>query len=212
MFLKGQVVSIMKLRNAYDAYVLQVIGEFFSRQEGKRIATKTKKGRNTTRRAAATFKVVKTPPDKAEYDRLKREKYTTTIGELISDAYSEVESLAGEVRDWYDNLPESFQSGDKGDRLSEAADALENISDSTDLPQPVSDYKVVYYPSLDSSSRADRASDAAAMLRAAVEGIDDYIEDQGEKFKDDDGLEGTKGELENHADEIEGVEFPGMFD
>lgn len=43
--------------------------------------------------------------------------------ELIHD---ELESLRDEEQEYYDNMPESFQQGDKGDRAQAAIDLLES--------------------------------------------------------------------------------------
>ena len=48
---------------------------------------------------------------------------------LVEDAASTVESLKDEFDSWYDNLPESFQSGDKGSELEECRDGLETLHD-----------------------------------------------------------------------------------
>jgi uncharacterized coiled-coil DUF342 family protein len=39
---------------------------------------------------------------------------------------SEIETIKDEEQDYYDNMPESFQDGDKGQRAQEAIDALDN--------------------------------------------------------------------------------------
>lgn len=49
--------------------------------------------------------------------------------EKIKDAFNtatgEIERVAGEERDYYDNMSENLQGGDKGTAASEAADELE---------------------------------------------------------------------------------------
>lgn len=47
--------------------------------------------------------------------------------DLINDAKSEMELLRDELQEWYDNLPEQFQGGSKGDQLQTAIDALTEI-------------------------------------------------------------------------------------
>jgi uncharacterized protein YukE len=51
---------------------------------------------------------------------------------IISDSTSSVEELKEELENWYDNLPENFQNGMKGDELQEAIDALDGIYSSLD--------------------------------------------------------------------------------
>lgn len=44
--------------------------------------------------------------------------------EQVAEGRCEIEMLRDEVQDWYDNLPESFQNGDKGQALE---DAIQNL-------------------------------------------------------------------------------------
>ena len=46
--------------------------------------------------------------------------------ETIKDA---IETLQQEEQDYYDNMPEAIQAGDKGNAASEAANALEMAAD-----------------------------------------------------------------------------------
>lgn len=46
----------------------------------------------------------------------------------ISDGKSEVSSLAEEMREWADNMPENLQGGEKHTEVEEAADALDEIN------------------------------------------------------------------------------------
>lgn len=47
------------------------------------------------------------------------------IEEFVANARYILESVSGEEREYYDNMPENMQSGDKGTRAEEAATALE---------------------------------------------------------------------------------------
>ena len=53
---------------------------------------------------------------------------TTTLGGAAEDAKSCLEELRDELQDWYDNLPEQFQVGEKGEELTEALDAIGCVS------------------------------------------------------------------------------------
>lgn len=61
-----------------------------------------------------------TPPDS------RADRFSAACG-LVGDAKSEFESLRDELQEWYDNLPENFQNGDKGNDLQTAIDELENL-------------------------------------------------------------------------------------
>ena len=62
---------------------------------------------------------------------------STTVGDAISTAFGIIEDLATEMRDAYDNTPESLQSSGVGEARGEAADALEGISEVDDVPEQV---------------------------------------------------------------------------
>jgi hypothetical protein len=49
------------------------------------------------------------------------------IREMLEEAKSEAESARDDERDYFDNMPESLQGGEKGERASAAADALDEL-------------------------------------------------------------------------------------
>lgn len=60
------------------------------------------------------------------------------ISDLISameDLKEQADNIASEEREYYDNMPENMQSGDKGQTASDAADALESAV--TDLESAI---------------------------------------------------------------------------
>lgn len=95
-------------------------------------------------------------------------KHDTSVEGAVSDAQSEIESLAEEMRSWYDNMPENFQNGDVGSRVSEAADTLEGIS-WPEAPEAVSSLPVSYTtPSRRRASRRERRDDATCAIDMAI--------------------------------------------
>lgn len=97
---------------------------------------------------------------------------TISLSGAVSDAFSEIESLKDELQEWYDNLPEQFQNGSKGEALQEAIGGLEQDTE-PEVPSEVDSFDVVYTPILKRRlSRADRCSNAVSMLTAAK----DYVE------------------------------------
>jgi hypothetical protein len=56
----------------------------------------------------------------------RAERFAAAIGD-VGGAKNEMESLRDELQGWLDNLPESFQQGNKGDELQSAIDELEDI-------------------------------------------------------------------------------------
>lgn len=49
--------------------------------------------------------------------------------DLFERGLVEVETLRDELQEWYDNLPENFQQGDKGSELESAISELEIVID-----------------------------------------------------------------------------------
>ena len=62
----------------------------------------------------------------------------------VNEATAEVESLKDELQDWYDNLPENFQQGDKGSELEEAISQLGEIQDALEAV----DFSSVSFPGM----------------------------------------------------------------
>lgn len=140
------------------------------------------------------------------------ERRETTIGGGISDAFSEIESLAEEMRETFDNMDgNGLGATDKCQRAGEAADALESISE-VEVPECLQDVKVAYTELVNvrkgrGPSRATRLSNALNLLEACREAAEeaDLVED------DADERDEFVNELDNAKGEAEGVEFPGMF-
>jgi len=51
----------------------------------------------------------------------------TELDELLEQAKSIIEEVASEEREYYDNMPESLQNGERGSRADEVASNLEGI-------------------------------------------------------------------------------------
>lgn len=199
-FKSGKDFPGASISRAYDGHVWEVLKSHFQ------LLPKTK-GQRTS------FKVIAALPEKDEYLQLKERHFTKTLETLVDEAYGIVDELRGELQDAYESMPEGLQGGAVGEARLEAASQLENISDDAPtLPESVAALRLVHYPSLRQSSRGDRANVAAAMLKAASQAIQNHI-GSGTKLKKVEvaDLEEYRQQLESHADDIEGVEFPGMF-
>ena len=136
----------------------------------------------------------------------------STLGAVIGDACAQLEELAGECDDAYNNFPNSDHP--KAQAFSDAASALQSASE-PDVPEWMADLPVVYSESVPTrkgraAGRAVRCGNACAMLQAAAEKAREMCEDE----KDEDKVseaESLADELENIVGDCEGVEFPGMF-
>lgn len=66
----------------------------------------------------------------------QRRKKISEIIEKLEDIVVELEELASEERDAYDNLPESIQYSERGEAMDAAADELDEVSgEVTDLSE-----------------------------------------------------------------------------
>lgn len=61
-----------------------------------------------------------------------RRKALQEIIDTLQDAKMNLESLKDEEQDYYDNMPESLQGGEKGDRAEQAVSELEDAVNSID--------------------------------------------------------------------------------
>lgn len=54
----------------------------------------------------------------------------SAIAEKLESIKTDLEYLTEQEQEYYDNMPESFQSGEKGDKAQAAIDELESASSS----------------------------------------------------------------------------------
>lgn len=172
---------------------------------------------------------------------VKQRNVDSTVADAVSTAFSEIESIKDELQEWYDNLPENFQNGSKGEALQEAISALEGASE-PEAPDCVASDSLTYAEYHGRIGRPKRRDTAVNMLDAAVstaqeqldalqaleysdEGrligedgepvADDYATDNPLEESDRDSnvsdLETFISECEDAKGEWENVEFPGMF-
>jgi hypothetical protein len=137
---------------------------------------------------------------------------TTSIESAVSDAYSGMEELKDELQNWYDNLPESFQNGSKGDALQSAIDQIDCASEITvpdclcngpDLPE-------VSYDESVKTSRSARRDTCVSMLNGAADAARDYIDTLNELEFDEDG--NRKRTLTEGDDDVEEDGYPTTED
>lgn len=219
MFQVGETVSIIRLKNAYDALVVTVLADSI---EYIYVGKGDKK-----KRPPAQYKILKRLPTKDEYSALKVKRFTTTIDGVFEDAKNSLEELASEIREAYDQMPESLQQGSRGETIDNTASTLEGL-DFDDCPEVCSHIEIVYFPSADLSTRSKRASEYADMLTTIKSHLDDWVaehkpdDEESVKmtFKDSSGadvevevdwseLEEFGDACERLADEIQNCEFPG---
>lgn len=184
-------LSIRKLKSQYGEYALDVLREYLEElpKEG---------------RAMRAYKVIKTLPTMEKFETLQKTRYTSTVSEMICDAFSTFEELSSECSEWYDSLPESFKDSEKGSMLEEVSSTLENLQ-IPDCSETTKLLPVYYLPILDCSTRCSRRDDAVGRLQAVLDVLEEVKQDIGEE------VSSLVDELENAISEAEGVEFPGMY-
>ena len=72
------------------------------------------------------------------YNRRKRlesikERIEALMSELTCDIKEELDSVLSEEQDYYDNMPESFQNGQRGEASQQAIDAIQQAIDELDM-------------------------------------------------------------------------------
>lgn len=83
-----------------------------------------------------------------------------------TDIQGQLESLRDEEQDYYDNMPEGLQSGDKGDRAQEAADSLDEAVNQIETVHDI----------LDEAHGYSDKEEKQTALEAAVEEIENAVD------------------------------------
>jgi hypothetical protein len=134
-----------------------------------------------------------------------------TVADAVSEAFGDLEGLAEEMREAFDNTPESLQSSGVGEARGEAADALENLSE-PDAPERLGEREFTFssFPPPKKQSRSSRRDAAVSLLDAAIQFLQslEWTEEQKEQ---DEEAEQLVTEIESLKDDAEAVEFPGMY-
>lgn len=143
----------------------------------------------------------------------------------ISDAYSEISSLAEEMQEAYDNMTGGGMSDDhpKVSLVSEARDTLEG-KDEPEVPDVLDGIEVTWQEQIPKDKRHKtarwaRLANACAALGAAAEAVREASSDNGMEGPDaanyveefETAQEELADALEETMGEVEGVEFPTMF-
>lgn len=201
----GDVITKIAVRVVFDAYFERVI-----------LGTHLEPLHRANRQAPITYRVKEALPRPEVYRELRNERFTTPLEDLVSTAQSEVESLAGELRDWHDNLPEGINSSDKAAEIDETASTLENIT-FPDLPDSVTTTKVLHLPALELDSRPKRSAEVVSKLEDAIAALNSKADDLRQTPEDADPqemiaeIESLLSDLEDIKGELENVTYPSMM-
>jgi len=134
--------------------------------------------------------------------KLKTESCTIPIGEALGDAQAELQALSEEMCEWRDNMEGTgLENTSKFEEVQETADSLENLSstlDGVDLGDYDVDEQIEFswsHPYGKHLGRSWRAVYISTLLEAIAAKVDDD----------------TANELQEVADELGAIDFPGMF-
>ena len=191
----GDLVTLRSLTATYDAYAGDVLSGRLSPAE---------------RRAGGVRKYVVTAPlpTKELYERLRDEIYTKTVETLLDDAYSALEELGNEVREVYDNMPESLQGGMRGCYLDEAATTCEEVAaERPELPACLKGLKIRSLPVLHSGSRRGRADVVGAILSDIAEAVRAATVSETDRGD----VASFLDTIDDHESRVSDIHFPGMF-
>ena len=149
--------------------------------------------------------------------RTKTRERTLSVADAVSEACGELQSLAEEMREAFDNTPESLQQSPVGEARDEAANVLEGI-DEPDVPEGLGSERMKFQEraltqrQMLRKSRSARRDDAVQLLQRVVEQLDEAIDDK-ENMNEVEiaEAESLRDNVQNVIDEAEGVEFPGMY-
>lgn len=136
-----------------------------------------------------------------------------SVESAISEAFSELEELGNEMREWSDNLQDNFSGTAKAEAVGDAADTLEGLS-VPDVAGSVADIEVTITdlkPRKKPYSRAARRDQAVYILESCVQALTEFRDDESISEDVAATADDLTGELENAKDEAEGIEFPGMY-
>lgn len=215
----GDVITKIAVRVVFDAYFERVL-----------VGSHLEQLPRANRQSPITYRVKEALPRPEVYRGLRNQRFTTSLEDLLSAAQSEVETLAGELRDWHDNLPEGINSSDKAAEIDEAASTLENIN-FPEVPEGLCDIKVLHLPSLEQDSRPKRGAEVVSMLEDAIGALNSKLEDRSQAIddakepddvaslgKDETGpqekiaeIESLVSDLEDVNGELENVTYPSMM-
>lgn len=178
----GDVITKIAVRVVFDAYFERVI-----------VGSHLEQLPRANRQSPITYRVREALPRPDMYRELRNQRFTASLEDLLSAAQSEVETLAGELRDWHDNLPEGINSSDKAAEIDEAASTLENIN-FPEIPDGLCDIKVLHLPSLEQDSRSKRGAEVVSKLEDAIGALNSKLEDLRQAIDDAKKPEGDASE------------------
>ncbi len=152
-----------------------------------------------------------------ETKKTKPERFTPrtgTVEEFISSGVEEIQEVGNELREAFDNAPESLQQTDVNQRRDAAASEIENISEPSVNSSILGELACTTqidngktYRGRMSQSRMCRVNNGAAMLRAAAEAINEWL---GNHTEIDEADQDNPDSLRERADALDKLAEEGI--
>jgi len=141
--------------------------------------------------------------------------YTWTVGDACTSIEGDVETLAEEFQNWYDNTPGQLQCEEKGCEVESCASALADLQ----MPEPsekVSGITFVHLPDREANvSRPRRYSEVCSFVESVLSALDDVTGPNEAQTEEDqeflNEIDDFRSELDSYKDELEGIEIPVPF-
>jgi hypothetical protein len=197
MFRKGKSCKRISLTKAFDGHVFEVMESHF--------VIVLEKGR-------LPFRIIESLPTKEEYLKIRDEFFTHTLEYHVASAYSEIETLADELNDAYESMPDGLKDGELGERRAETSRELMEITDEVPMvPEVFASVELLHIPSTKVSSRGDRAKEAASRMEAVAKKLSEIVQNTKIRKSVAATVEEVLDQLTDHASAVRDVEFPGMY-
>jgi hypothetical protein len=197
MFRKGKSCKRISLTKAFDGHVFEVMEAH--------LELVLDKGR-------LPFRIIESLPTKEEYLTIRDAYYTHTLEHHLASAYAEIETLADELSEAFENMPESLQGSELGERRSEASQELMEIAEDPPMvPEEFASVELLHIPSTKVSSRGDRAEEAASRMKAVAQKLSELLQTTKTRKSVAANVEEVCEQLEDHANAVRDIEFPGMY-
>jgi hypothetical protein len=197
MFRKGKCCKRISLTKAFDAHVFAVMERNLEVVLGK--------GR-------LPFRIIESLPTKEEYLTFRDEFYTHSLEHHLASAYAEIETVADELSEAFENMPDGLKDGELGERRSEVSQQLMEIADEVPMvPEVFASVELLHIPLTKVSSRGDRAKQAALRLEAVAEKLSALLQTTKTRRSVAAAVEEVCEQLNDHASAVRDIEFPGMY-
>lgn len=143
----------------------------------------------------------------------KRQPFNSTVEASVSQFWEDLDGIIDDLDGTLSGMEEKMSGTSRYQAYEDAKQELENFQgDAPDIPDFLSDIKLVYYNDTrarESRTYAVRRDNMCAMLDAATSIIKGQLEDHGDEFTEEQRTEAKElvEKLEEMHDEVMGISF-----